>query len=141
MDSQVIVLTGMSLLSTSTDDRAALRTRLRDRPALLVVGLCAAWCHTCDEFRATFARIAARRPAELFLWLDIEDDSEIVGDVDVDDFPTLAIFSGASILHFGASLPQQFVVERLLDALERDRAIAAPEAVATLPQRIARHAG
>lgn len=131
----------MNVLSACSDDRPALRARLRDPPALLVVGLCAAWCDTCADFRATFARIAARRPAALFLWLDIEDDSEIVGDVEVENFPTLAVFGGAGTLHFGVSLPQQGVVERLLDALEREGAIAAPEAVATLPQRIARHAG
>jgi thioredoxin reductase (NADPH) len=130
----------MNLLSARSDDRAVLRARLLDPPAMLVVGLCAAWCDTCAEFRATFARIAASRPGTLFLWLDIEDDSEIVGDVEVEDFPTLAIFSGANTLHFGASLPQQGVVERLLDALDGAGVIAAPEAVATLPQRIARHA-
>jgi len=130
----------MNLLSLRSDDRNALRARLRDPPAMLVVGLCAAWCDTCEEFRATFARIAASRPMALFIWLDIEDDSEIVGDVEVEDFPTLAVFSAAGTLHFGASLPHPGVVERLLDALERGDAIAAPEAVATLPQRLARFA-
>jgi thiol-disulfide isomerase/thioredoxin len=63
--------------------------------SLVVVALCAAWCDTCNEFRTSFERIAERRPDIVFVWLDIEDDSDVCGDIDVENFPTLAIYRGS----------------------------------------------
>ena len=100
-------------------------------PAMMVVCLCAAWCDTCTEFRVAFDRIAAARPDMRFIWLDIEDDSELCGDIDVENFPTLAIYRGGALVHFGVSLPQEGTVARLIDAM------AAADAVLQLPQRLA----
>ena len=88
-----------------------------ERRALLVVCLCAAWCDTCNEFRLAFERIAADRPQMRFLWLDIEDDAEICGDIDVENFPTLAVWRRDLLLFYGVSLPQEPSVARLVDAL------------------------
>ena len=103
---------------------------------LVVVSLCADWCDTCKEFRDAFERIAAARPRISFVWLDIEDDSAIVGDVDVENFPTLAVYRGESVLHFGVSLPQEGTVARLVDAMaERTTTVVdAPDAVRELPK-------
>ena len=72
----------------------------------------------------------------MFLWLDIEDDSAVVGDIEVENFPTLAVYRGDSVLHFGVSLPQEGTVARLVDALiERTTTLTdAPEAVRELPK-------
>jgi thioredoxin reductase (NADPH) len=106
---------------------------------MIVVCLCAAWCDTCTEFRVAFDRIASQRPGMRFVWLDIEDDSEICGDIDVENFPTLAIYRGDALLHFGVSLPQEGMVARLVDAMAvaEDTAATAPEAVSELPRRLA----
>jgi thioredoxin 1 len=108
-----------------------------DRP-LTVIALCAAWCHTCEEFLPAFRRIAADHPGSRFVWLDIEDDAAMVGDIEVEDFPTLAIYDGASLVHFGASLPHEALVRRLVAAFaERGhRALDTPAAAATLPLRL-----
>ena len=90
--------------------------RARTTP-LVVVCLCAAWCDTCTAFRASFERIAEARPRELFVWLDIEDDSAICGDIDIENFPTLAVYRGERLLHYGVSLPQEGTVARLIDEL------------------------
>ena len=97
--------------------------------SLLVVCLCAAWCDTCNEFRVAFERIAEARPQMLFLWLDIEDDAELVGETDIENFPTLAIYRGAAVLHFGVSLPQEATVARMVDALA-DRQVGVDDAPA-----------
>jgi thioredoxin 1 len=104
----------------------------------LVVALCAAWCDSCNEFRTTFERIAQARPEMYFLWLDIEDDSEICGDIDIENFPTLAIYRGTRLLHYGVSLPQEGTVARLIDEIaERSEAdAAAPQAVHDLPRSL-----
>jgi thioredoxin reductase (NADPH) len=123
----------------SPDGRA--RGSLATEPGtLLVVSMCAAWCTTCDEFRATFERLAAARPEARFVWLDIEDDHAICGDIDVENFPTLAVFRGNVALHFGVSLPQETAIGRLLAELaSRDDAAAdVPDAVRALPVALRR---
>jgi thioredoxin reductase (NADPH) len=108
---------------------------------MIVVCLCAAWCDTCTEFRIAFDRIARQRPDMRFVWLDIEDDSALCGDIDVENFPTLAIYRGDTLLHFGVSLPQEGTVARLVDAMAARTDAAAPakaaEAVLELPRRLA----
>ena len=126
----------MSVLTTADSARAAVAAGFADPARLVVVSLCADWCDTCKEFRDAFERIAAARPHVSFVWLDIEDDSAIVGDVDVENFPTLAVYRAGSVLHFGVSLPQEGTVARLVDAMiERTTTLAdAPDAVRDLPK-------
>ncbi len=105
---------------------------LAPEPDFLVVGLCAAWCGTCREFADTFAALAKRHPERTFVWLDIEDDSAIAGDIDVENFPSLAVFRHKSLVFFGVSEPQEGVVARLLDALKDAPATTAPDPVLDL---------
>lgn len=93
--------------------------RLADGP-LVVITLCAQWCGTCREFQPMLERIAAAHPDMLTAWADIEDDAEIVGDVDLDSFPTLAIFRRGEALHFGPSLPLEAVLTRLIERIALD---------------------
>ncbi|WP_449191621.1 thioredoxin family protein [Thauera sp.] len=104
--------------------------RLNDAP-LVVMALCANWCGTCRDFQAVLTRIALAHPEIVFAWADIEDDAELVGDIDVDDFPTLAVFKAGQPLHFGASLPIEAVVTRLLARLAQSSATptAAPSVI------------
>ena len=122
----------------TANDRGALEAYFTAGTTSLVVALCAAWCDSCSEFRVTFERIAKARPHLVFLWLDIEDDSEICGDIDIENFPTLAIYRGARLLHYGVSLPQEGTVARLIDEItQRGEAdAAAPQAVRDLPNRL-----
>jgi len=74
----------------------------------------------------------------LFVWLDIEDDADVCGDIDVENFPTLAIYRGGRVLHFGVSLPHEGTVARLVDEMAaRDTGVeAAPGPVAELLARL-----
>ncbi len=107
---------------------------------ILVACLCATWCKTCTEFRATFNSLAASLPHTKFVWLDVEDDSALVGDLDIENFPTLAVFRGDKPLFYGVTMPQEGVVARTLASLARpDRdPIAVPEEIAGLPSALAR---
>jgi thioredoxin reductase (NADPH) len=118
----------------TTAERGAIAARWGDGQTAVVV-LCAAWCDTCTEFRATLERIASSRSDKLFVWLDIEDDAEICGDIDVENFPTLAIYRGDALLHYGVSLPQEGTVARLVDEVGARGAPTddAPEPVLALP--------
>ena len=128
----------MTILTTAPAHRKALTTVFTDGSQLVVVSFCAAWCDTCNEFRLAFERIAAARPQTRFVWLDIEDDADVAGDIDVENFPTLAVYRGAVPVHFGVALPHEFTVLRLIDALAASGSAMrdAPAAVADLPARM-----
>lgn len=126
----------MTVLTNSPEARAQLSRRdVPDRP-LTIVALCAAWCNTCAEFRAVFETIAADRPGATFLWLDIEDDAELCGDLDVENFPTLLAFRGERMLHYGVTLPLAGLAARLVDELDkRDQALTDVDATVTALHR------
>jgi thioredoxin-like negative regulator of GroEL len=81
-----------------------------------VACLCAGWCGTCTSYRATFERMAARHPGVQFVWIDIEDQADIVGDLDIENFPTLLIQHDDIVAFFGTVLPDPALAERLLAA-------------------------
>ena len=106
---------------------------------LLVAVLCATWCKTCTEFRGTFDKLAKENADAKFVWLDVEDDSAMVGDLDIENFPTLAVFRGDKPLFYGVTMPQEGVVARTLASLKRDDrdAISVPEEISGLPEALA----
>ena len=81
-----------------------------------VACLCAAWCTTCGEYRVRFEELAARFPDQVFVWIDIEDQADVVGDLDIENFPTLLIQYGDIVSFFGTVLPELQLAERLLQA-------------------------
>jgi thiol-disulfide isomerase/thioredoxin len=86
-----------------------------DETPLLLACLCADWCGTCRDYRALFAALQAEfGAAAAFAWVDIEDDDEALGTVEVDDFPTLLIARGEQIVFFGTVMPHLQTARRLL---------------------------
>ena len=85
---------------------------------LQVVSLCAQWCGVCRDWRTAFEAVAQRHPGGEFRWLDIEDESEVAGELDVETFPTVLVARGGQVLFLGPILPQAALLERLLDSLE-----------------------
>lgn len=83
----------------------------------IVVCLCAEWCGTCRGYRAGFDQMADRHPDKRFIWVDIEDQAEVVGDLDVDNFPTILIQRGDIVTYFATVLPDHRQVERLLASM------------------------
>lgn len=90
--------------------------------SLLVVCLCAEWCGVCRDYRSSFAQvkaiIQAEHPQAQFVWLDIEDDADLLHPLDdVDDFPTLLIAVAGAPRFFGPLTPQLQTLERLVRSL------------------------
>jgi len=102
-------------------DRDALARAFAGDARLVVVSMCAAWCDTCNEFRVAYERIARSRPECAFVWLDIEDDAAIAGDIDVENFPTLAVFRNGLPTYFGVSLPHEYGwhLSQMYEAMDR----------------------
>lgn len=81
----------------------------------LVICLCAEWCGTCRDYRSAFSALAAEYSSVRFLWLDIEDQADELGDLDVDNFPTIVVRRGSSVLFFGTVLPHVSHLRRMVD--------------------------
>lgn len=85
--------------------------------AVLVVCLCAEWCGVCRDYRQRFAQVQAQFPALQFVWIDVEDEADLLDPLDVDDFPTLLLAVGDRPYFFGPLTPQADTLARLLRAL------------------------
>ena len=99
----------------ATDNRDTIAQALDDE-RWIVACLCAAWCGTCGGYRAAFESVAARHPDKTFVWIDIEDQADVVGDLDVDNFPTLLLQRDDTVAFFGPMLPDAKLAERLVQA-------------------------
>lgn len=84
-------------------------------PSLDVVCLCAAWCGTCREYEATFEALQRALPGHRYRWIDIEDEADVVGEVDVETFPTLMLAHRGRLLFAGPVLPRLGDAQRLLE--------------------------
>ena len=85
---------------------------------LLVVSLCAQWCGVCREWRDAFTGVASRHAGGTFRWVDIEDEADVAGDLDVETFPTVLIAVGGRVVFLGPVLPQATLLDRLLSSLD-----------------------
>ncbi|MDO4682241.1 MAG: thioredoxin family protein [Lautropia sp.] len=90
-------------------------------PSLTVACLCAQWCGTCRGYREMLMAEAGSYPDTAFLWIDVEDDSELVGDLDIETFPCLLVMAHSSVLFFGPMLPGVDHLRRLLRTLHDHR--------------------
>ncbi len=100
---------------------------------LTVACLCAAWCRTCDAYREVFdaamTELCAAGHAVSAHWIDIEDQAELVGELDVETFPTLLVAVGGEVRFYGPLEPQPETLRRMLrGALAAHGATGAPEA-------------
>lgn len=95
-------------------------------PDILVVCLCAQWCGVCREYTPAFTQMRERLPQVRFVWVDVEDDADLVDPIEVENFPTLLIASGAEPHFFGMLTSQPGMLERIV----RERSVHADPALA-----------
>lgn len=81
---------------------------------LLVACLCAEWCGSCRDYRSIFEEAAQAHSDMRFVWVDIEDESEFVDPVEVENFPTLLVTDADGARFFGTVLPHKDTLWRLL---------------------------
>lgn len=119
-------------------------------PALHLACLCAAWCRLCDGYAQVFTEAVCElrraRPELQDHWIDIEDQSDLVGDLDVETFPTLVLVQGAHTLFAGTLTPQPQTLMRVLraalDAADRGASPAPqPPEVLAFAERLRRQHG
>ena len=82
--------------------------------SVLVACLCAEWCSVCRDYESVFRQVEAALPQARFLWVDIEDQSDLVDPVEIDDFPTVLVAVGDSVRFFGPLAARAERLERLV---------------------------
>ena len=109
-------------------------------PRLLVACLCAQWCGTCRDYRPLFDQLQAEFAAAQFVWIDIEDEADLVDPVEVDNFPTLLVVADGQARFFGTLTPHIDTLRRILQTqLSAERAPSAEPQAQALAQRVLRH--
>ncbi len=125
----------MTTFTVEQNNRPQILDLLKE-DAWVVTCLCAAWCDVCMAYRFNFDAFAAQHPGMQFLWVDVEDQADLVGDLDIENFPTLLIQRGDNVAFFGTVQPEMQVVERLLSScLRKTPAELQAEAASTAERR------
>ena len=79
------------------------------------VCLCADWCGTCREYAQVFEALQQALPAHHYRWIDIEDEADALGDIDIETFPTLLVAHAGRVLFAGPVLPRLGDAQRLIE--------------------------
>lgn len=101
-------------------------------PTLHVACLCAAWCRLCDDYGPVFNSVTqslrAERTALQVHWIDIEDEAALLGEFDVETFPTIVVVDAANVRFAGPLQPQPETLQRVLRSTLADAHASAPTA-------------
>ena len=52
-----------------------------------------------------------------FVWIDVEDQADLVGDLEIETFPTLLVGNDEGLNFLGAVTPQPDVLRRMVNSL------------------------
>lgn len=89
-------------------------------PPVHIACLCAAWCRLCEAYSEVFQPVLAalqlQHPQLVLHWIDIEDESALVGELDVETFPTVVVATAHAVPFAGTLTPQADTLARVLRA-------------------------
>jgi thiol-disulfide isomerase/thioredoxin len=86
-------------------------------PQLWVICLCAQWCGTCREYQPLFDQLAINMPQARFVWVDVEEHDALLGELDIENFPTLLLADATQRPCFaGTVLPHADTLHRMCQA-------------------------
>ncbi|MFZ3219912.1 MAG: thioredoxin family protein [Rhodoferax sp.] len=83
---------------------------------LLVACLCANWCGTCRDYQPLFGTLRAQFAGVRFMWVDVEDEADLVDPIEVENFPTILIATPSQVLFFGTVTPHLQTLQRLIES-------------------------
>jgi hypothetical protein len=92
----------------------------------------------CREWQPFFAQQARAYPHLRFTWVDVEDEDDAMGDVDIETFPTLLVARGEQVMFLAPVPPLANQFARLLARLQaqRDPDPGVPSEAAALLRRL-----
>lgn len=80
----------------------------------LVACLCAGWCSACAAWHGTFAELSREFADDCFVWIDIEDNDELVAAVEVETLPVLLVQPADGLAFVGPLEPRASVLKSML---------------------------
>ena len=87
---------------------------LVDMLLVLLAWWAAFWLRFNLDIPPEFDALAVQHPGIRFQWVDVEDESDVVGDLDIETFPTLLIANEAGARFFSPLAPHIAVLDRLI---------------------------
>ena len=90
-----------------------------------VACLCAGWCGVCRDWQPVFEQQARAHADVRFAWVDVEDEAETMGEIDIETFPTLLVGRGPLALFLGPIPPSAAQLARLIASLQAQPLAAA----------------
>lgn len=125
------------LIQNPTQNADYIISELARTEGLTIACYCAQWCGTCSTYRADLTQLSERYPQHRFIWIDIEDDPDLLDDFDVENFPTLLIQKNDKNYFFGTMLPHISHLERLIERIQPDdRTVEGPSNLSTLLSQV-----
>jgi thiol-disulfide isomerase/thioredoxin len=110
----------------------------------LVICFCAEWCSVCRGFFDSFAAFSqdygARHDNTVFLYIDIDEDESLTGDLMIEDFPAFAICRNDALVFFGVLKARGTAIEQKLQQLRHsERRLDVPKGMGELMGRLMHH--
>jgi thioredoxin-like negative regulator of GroEL len=106
----------MPLVVLKQPDYARLLDSLDD-DEWIVVCFCAHWCKSCREYRPQLKSLSKTRKDVRFFWIDIEDHADMLGNLDIDKFPTILIQRGDVVAFYSCIHPDAALAGRILQSV------------------------
>ena len=92
---------------------------------LKIYVLCAEWCGVCRNYQS-FVDEQRQKSEHSWVWIDVEDHADLLANLDIENFPSLLVVQGDSLLFLGTVLPQADVAIRLIQSLVNGNRYALP---------------
>lgn len=78
--------------------------------------ICAEWCGVCRKLRTS----APLWPNGTLFWIDLDESEQILEGLDVEHFPTLAVFRGGKWVYWGSCEPTWLQIIRTAESARID---------------------
>lgn len=106
----------MSLVILNPSDYEKQLQRL-EKNTWLFVCFCAGWCNSCREYLPQLKKLAKARKDVHFIWVDIEEHADMLGDLDIYKFPSILIQYDNTVAFYSCIHPDAALSERVLQSM------------------------
>jgi thioredoxin-like negative regulator of GroEL len=93
------------------DDAAQLAGKLNQPTSSLIIGLGAEWCQLCTDFKPHFMHMAATEKNVLWLWYNLEEHEELLGEFYPETLPLVWVYQGDKLIRYGKPEPAEHIAE------------------------------
>jgi thiol-disulfide isomerase/thioredoxin len=84
------------------NDFSKIKHILNNKAESIVILLGASWCHKCDPVKKSITRMTQHdTPTVNWLWLDLEDHCEFLGNFSPETIPLVWVYQGEHLIRHG----------------------------------------